>query len=77
MANLNLSGQQQRRNQIAPYIQQLRDRLDERKPIWDKLPDAKKKLWITSNKDPVMTLAWQAYRYLRDNFFNQEVDNDA
>lgn len=75
MADLNLSGQQAERDQIAPKIQQLKDRLNERKVIWDKLSDEKKKLWIQSGKDPVMTLAWQAYRYLRDNFFSEGVDD--
>lgn len=75
MADLNLNNQQQERDQIAPKIQQLKDRLNERKAIWDKLSDDKKKLWIQSGKDPVMTLAWQVYRYLRNNFFEEEMDN--
>jgi hypothetical protein len=45
-----------------------------RKEVWDRLPVAKKKAWIASGKDPIMSLAWQVYRYLRDNFFMQEVD---
>ncbi len=75
MADLNLTGQQAQTNQIAPKIQTLKDRMNERKAIWDKLPDDKKKLWITSGDDPIMTLAWQSYRFLRDNFFNEDVDS--
>lgn len=75
MANLNLSGQEAEKNQIAPKVQQLKNRMNERKVIWDKLPDDKKKLWITSGKDPIMTLAWNSYRFLRDNFFSDEVGN--
>ena len=74
MANLNLSGQQAYKDAIAPHIQTLKDRMNERKVIWDKLPDDKKKLWITSGKDPIMTLAWNSYKYLRDNFF-EDTDN--
>ncbi len=74
MADLNLSNQQAERDQITPFIQQLKNRLNDRKVIWDKLPDDKKKKWITSDKDPVMTLAWQAYRFLRDNFFEEADD---
>lgn len=75
MADLNLNNQQQERDQIAPKIQQLKDRLNDRKAVWDKLSDEKKKLWIQSGKDPVMTLAWQVYRYLRDNFFGEDIDS--
>lgn len=75
MADLKLNNQQQQRDQIAPFIQQLKARLNERKVVWDKLSDAKKKRWIRSGKDPVMTLAWQVYRYLRDNFFSEDVDD--
>ncbi len=75
MVNLNLNGQQSHRNNIAPHIQTLKDRLNERKVIWDKLSDEKKKLWITSGKDPIITLAWQSYKFLRDNFFSKEVDD--
>ena len=75
MTDLNLTNQQAERDVIAPKIQQLKTAMDNRKVIWDKLPDAKKKLWITSGKDPVMTLAWQVYRHLRDNFFKDDIDN--
>lgn len=75
MANLNLAGQQAYRNTIAPHIQTLKSRMNERKVIWDKLPDDKKKLWITSGKDPIMTLAWNSYRFLSDNFFEDELEN--
>jgi hypothetical protein len=46
--------------------------MDQRKPIWDRMSDAKKRAWVTSGKDPIMTLAWKIYRYLRDNFFQVE-----
>lgn len=74
MANLNLTNQQQERDQIAPFIQQLKDKLNQRKPIWDKLSDKKKKKWITSGKDPIMTLAWQTRKFL-NNLFGEGVDD--
>ena len=77
MTTLNLSGQQTEANQINPKLQQLKDRLDERKIVWDKLSDAKKKKWITSGKDPIMTTAWQIYKYLRNNFFTEQEGWDA
>lgn len=75
MANLNLSNQKAVRDTIAPYLQTMKDKLNERKPIWDKLSDEKKKTWIQSDKDPIMTLAWQIYLFLRDNFFGRGVDD--
>ena len=74
MADLNLTGQETSAAAIQTRVTQLRAAMELRKEVWNRLPVAKKKLWITSGKDPIMTLAWQVYRYLRDNFFTQEVD---
>jgi hypothetical protein len=74
MADLTLTGQSVIAGQVQTRINQLKTEMDKRKEIWSRLPVAKKKLWITSGKDPLMTLSWQIYRYLRDNFFTQEVD---
>lgn len=74
MAILDLSGQQAAYNLIAPRMQQLKDAMDLRKSIWDKLPVAKKIAWIQSDKDPIMGLAWTIYKYLRNNFFGEETD---
>ena len=72
MADLNLTGQSTLAGQVTTRINQLKASMDQRKVIWDRLPLAKKKAWITSGKDPIMTLAWNTYRYLRDNFFKEE-----
>ena len=74
MANLNLIDQETYRAQIAPKINQLKAQLDLRQEIWNKLDRDKKVKWIKSGKDPIMTLAWQMFKYLRDNFFG-EVDD--
>ena len=66
--NLNLTGQNTLRNQIAPQVQALKTAMDLRLTIWKKLPFEKRKAWITSGKDPIMSLAFDVYRYLRDNF---------
>jgi hypothetical protein len=73
--DLNLTNQQSEYDKIAPRIATLRSWMDQRKPIWGRLTYDQKRLWITSGKDPIMTLAWNTYRYLRDNFFDQGVDN--
>jgi len=72
MADLNLTDQATLRNTIAPKMQDLRNAMDLRKTVWDRISFEKKKQWIVSDKDPIMTLAWQTYRYLRDNFFLEE-----
>jgi hypothetical protein len=70
---LNLIDQQTYRDNIAPKVQALKEQMDKRLTIWSRLPFEKRKAWVTSGKDPIMTLAWQMYKYLRDNFFG-EVD---
>jgi len=79
VADLNLTGQQAVYDAVAPKMLQLKEEMDKRRAIWDKLPDEKKKLWIQKamddpTKDAVMKIAWQMYRYLRDNFFERTDD---
>lgn len=74
MTILDLTGQQAAYDIIAPKIQQLKNVMDLRKEVWDKLPPAKKIAWIQSDKDPIMGLAWSVYKYLRNNFFGGETD---
>ena len=75
MSKLDLSNQETTKNNIAPKLLQLKQQMDARKDIWNKLPIEKKKKWITSEKDPVMNIAWDVYKYLRNNFFDEETDN--
>lgn len=75
MSQLNLTGQQNVYNLVAPKIQELKNAMDARKNIWNKLPIEKKKKWVTSGKDPIMNIAWSVYKYLRNNFFSEEIDN--
>lgn len=70
--NLTLTGQQTDYNQIAPKLLKLKQNLDLRKPIWDRLPIEKKRQWVTSGKDPIMNAAWDIYKYLNNNFFARE-----
>ena len=74
MARLNLTNQQAAVDQIQPYLNALKTRLDNRKAIWDRLPRHKQKQWILSGKDPIMTLAWTMYKYLHKNFFEKAYD---
>ena len=78
MANLNLTGQNLERADIVPKLLKLKQCLDERKAIWQRITVAKRKAWVTSEKDPIMDIAWDIFKYLRDNFFGEEYyDDDA
>ena len=74
MTDLNLSDQSTLASAIQTRVSQLKTAMDDRLPMWNKLPDEKKKKWVTSDKDDIMTLSWNIYKYLRDNFFDSEVD---
>jgi hypothetical protein len=69
MATLDLSNQANNAGQIESKIQTLKGLMDLRKPIWDRLSYQKRKQWVLSGQDPIMTLAWQTFKYLRNNFF--------
>ena len=68
MANLTLNGQATKAADIGPKLAKLKQALDARKAIWTKLPIEKKKKWVASEKDPVMTLAFTIGQYLQKNF---------
>lgn len=71
---MNLTNQSNYASQIQSKIQTLKEQMDLRLPIWNRLSYEKKKTWILNGNDPLMTLAWNIYKYLRDNFFG-EVDD--
>ena len=75
MADLNLTGQSASADQIQTRVTQLRNAMEQRKEVWNRMSVEKKKAWIAGGKDPIMSLAWAVYRYLRDNFFGLEVDH--
>ncbi len=75
MADLTLTGQSTSAGQIQTRINQLKVEMDKRKPFWDKMPIEEKRLWIKSNKDPIMSLAWEVFKYLNNNFFRNEETN--
>ena len=69
MTEIRLINQQAYADNIAPKVQALKNKLDARKDVWQRVSIEKKKQWVASSKDPIMTLAWNMYKYLRDNFF--------
>ncbi|MBE3145296.1 MAG: hypothetical protein IMZ61_15465 [Planctomycetes bacterium] len=72
MATLTLTEQMTSSSQIQTRILTLKSLLDQRKPFWDRMPIEKKRQWVVSNKDPIMSLAWDVYKYLNNNFFERE-----
>jgi len=66
--DINLTGQQTEYSTIAPKLLRIKQLMDQRKVIWDRLSDEKKKLWITSNKDPIMSAFAQMIQYACNNF---------
>ena len=73
---LNLTDQAAIAAQIQTRLAVLQDRIAERLPIWRKLSLKQKRAWVKSGKDPIMSLAWTTFKYLRDNVFPKEdMDN--
>jgi hypothetical protein len=77
MTQLNLTNQQAAVDQIQPYINALKTRMLDRKELWDKINIQKRKQWVLSDKDPIMSLAWSIYKWLDTNFFGDEFRQEA
>lgn len=73
MAELNLTGQATAATDMKTKSTQLSGLLEQRKPYWMKMSVEQKKKWLSSNKDPVLKLAWDDYVYLKEFFMG--VDN--
>jgi len=74
MTILNLSGQQLEYQDVAPKLNKLKNLMDQRLSVWEKLPIGKKVKWVKSDKDPIMTVAYQTWKYLDNNFFGAAKD---
>jgi len=72
MATLNLTGQELELTTIRPKLATFKQMMVERRVIWDKLTYEQRKLWVKSEKDDAMTLAYQIYEFLSD-FFGAEI----
>jgi hypothetical protein len=65
---LDLSGQQALYDSIAPKVQNLKQAMDLRAPIWNKISSDRKKKWVQWDKDPIMGLSAQIVQYYVKNF---------
>lgn len=66
--NLNLDNQRALYNAVAPYINHLRQSMDLRIPMWNKISDKRKLAWVEWDKDPVMKLSANIVEYFCKNF---------
>ena len=77
MAELNLTDQLAEKDAIQPKVNKLSQLMNQRKPFWDKASLEQRKKWINSGKDPIMSLAWTIYKYLKNNFFNEKTIDEG
>lgn len=75
MPTLDLTGQNTLADAIRPRLVQIRNAMLLRQEVWNRLPPAKRKKWVLSDKDPIMALAWDTYKFLKNNFFELEDTN--
>ena len=68
MAVLNLENQAATVAAMQPKLLQLKNQLELRQPVFDRVSRAKKKAWIVNGNDPVMTLAYNMHTYLKEYF---------
>lgn len=71
---MNLINQVNIKTSLTPVLQLLKTQLEARQSVWNKTQKSKKVAWVKSGKDPVMTLAYQTYKYL-DKFFGRSKDD--
>lgn len=74
MTTLNLTGQEDAKDEIWPKLVQLWGLMLDRQQMWNKIPEAKRQAWITTSptKDPIMDIAFDVYKKLNNNFFSAQ-----
>lgn len=79
MATLTLNNQQDLVDNIMPKIQLLNQSMENsgRKEIWKKIGREKRSKWVSSGRDPIMTLLYTIYRNLYHNYFGPKLFNQA
>lgn len=65
---LTLTTQATKAAAIQTQIVVLRNQLDQRIEVWNKLSREKKIAWVKNDKDPIMGVAWNVSKYLVKNF---------
>ena len=67
---LEITGQTDVRNQVAPTLVQLKAEMDKHRAVWDRLTPQQRRRWVqlSEAKDPLLQLAYQTWRYLNGWF---------
>jgi len=73
MADLTLISQATLKTDVEPKLTQLKTDLEKRKELFLKCDAKKRKLWL--DKDPVLKMAWEQYKMLKDFFERVDYDN--
>ena len=66
--NLNLTNQQAICNGISLKTDQLKEILDLRSPMWNKIATQNRKEWLDWGKDPALNIVKDLLTYLVNNF---------
>lgn len=72
MTTFNLTGQKTAANKYQTQLEAIKVELLKRKTVWDRMPIEKKRAWIKGGSDPLFTLGFETYEFLRLNFFGAE-----
>lgn len=68
MPTLDLTLSAQERQKIRQGALLLKQHLDQRKELWAMLPKKKQIAWLQSDKDEVMSFAFDIMKYFHKNF---------
>ena len=72
MVVLNLTNQNNIKNQVLPYTVSLWTEMLKRKDAWALIPEQKRRACIEGEYDVMIGLAWDIYKKLYKNFFGPE-----
>lgn len=72
MKELNLTNQENIRNAVQPYVVAMWNELLKRKDIWGTLSIEKRQQIIEEEHDVMIDLAWDIFKKLYKNFFNEK-----
>jgi hypothetical protein len=75
MTDYNFASTGAEKNTINNGLAKVKEKLDLRLPLWQKLTMGQKRALIKSGKDPILAAAWTTFKYLKNNFFGEENTN--
>ncbi len=70
--NFDFISTSQEKSLMSAGIIKLKEKLDSRKLLWEKLNIDQRRKLIKLDKDPILSAALDMFRYLKNNFFGLE-----